>query len=128
MNREEREIAYALAEFLSLKYPSVIFRFDVGADIRLTIGQARVVKEKLRHQRGYPDLFIAHPSKGYHGMFLEIKKDRGEVFRKDGKPRANKHIREQILTLDKLFNLGYYARFGFGLDECIKAIEEYLGA
>ena len=126
MNRDEAQLAYAISEYLALKYPGVIYRWDAGG-LRLTIGQAKVLKDKLRHQRGYPDLFIAEPRGKWHGMFLEIKKDRSEVWLKDGKTlRKNKHIREQAEVLGRLFELGFYAAFGMGWDDCRSKIDNYL--
>jgi len=126
LKKAEKQICYSLAEYLSLKYPNLIFRWDVGADIRLTIGQAMVIKNKLLHQKGYPDLFIARPVGGYAGLFLEVKQGFSEVYRKDGTLKNNKHIREQAEMLDRLNALGYKAEFCLNLDDCMEKIDKYL--
>ena len=126
MNRDEAQLAYAISEYLVLKYPGAIFRWDAGG-LRLTIGQARVLKDKLLHKRGYPDLFIAEPRGKWCGMFLEIKKDRNEVWQKDRKTmRKNRHIREQAKVLGRLFEIGYYASFCCGWEDCKEKIDNYL--
>ena len=127
MKHEEKQLAYVLAEYLSLQYPFVIYRFDVGADIRLTIGQATTIKDKLRHKRGFPDLMIFEARHGFHGLFIELKKDRDEVYKKDGGMRESKHIREQWEMLKKLRLKGYSAVFGCGFEDCRKSIDWYLG-
>ena len=127
MNKDEAQLAYAISEYLALKYPDVIYRWDLGG-IKLTIGQAKILKNKLLHKRGYPDLFIAEPRGSWYGMFLELKKDRNEVFQKDGKTmRKNHHIIEQSNMLDNLFVKGYYASFCYGFDDCRFKIDSYLG-
>ena len=71
----EESIALKVARFLKIQYPNINYRFDVGADINLSIGQASKFKALQMNKRGYPDLFIAKPSKGYHGLYIEVKKD-----------------------------------------------------
>lgn len=74
------------------QYPAIIFRFDYGAGLKLTMGQA-VKQKKMQSGRAYPDLFIAKPKSEipvlkheeigravelkriYHGLFLELKRE-----------------------------------------------------
>lgn len=56
----EHNLYEKIARYLQLQYPDAIYRFDVGADIKLTMGQAAKHK-RLHPERGYPDLFIAEP-------------------------------------------------------------------
>ncbi len=126
MNKDEAQLAYTISEYLTLQYPDVIFRWDLGG-IKLTIGQAKILKNKLLHKRGYPDLFIAEPRGKWCGMFLELKKDRGEVWLKDGKTmRKIRHIQEQADMLCVLMKKGYYATFAWGWDDCRLKIDDYL--
>ena len=57
----EHNLYEQIARYLQLQYPNVIYRFDVGADLKLTPGQAAKHK-RLHPERGYPDLFIAESS------------------------------------------------------------------
>ena len=126
MRKDEQKIAWAIAEYLTLKHPDIIYRFDVAAGLKMTIGQATVIKKKLLHKEGYPDLFIAEPRGKWHGLYLELKKDRNEVYKKDGGRRKNKHVQVQRAMLDRLLKKGYAATFCFGVDDCINVIEGYL--
>jgi len=54
MKKDEQKLSENIAKFLRTQYKDIIFRFDIGADIKLTIGQATRVKNKLLHDRGYP--------------------------------------------------------------------------
>jgi len=137
---KEETLAIHIAHFLKAK--KLIYRFDLAADIKLTQGQAAKHKKLQMKERGYPDLFIAEPKNGYAGLYIELKKDKSEVFLKDGityKKAAKKvknkrgvvieeydHIQEQLKMHDKLRAKGYKVVFGFGLKDTIEKIEEYL--
>ena len=144
----EHDIYLQIAQYLRLRYPSVIYRYDLAADLKLSIGQAKKHKA-LQHYRGYPDLFIAEPycrvhedmavsedktrvaitgyPEEYNGLFLEIKKPGTRIFTKKGLLVADEHIREQFDMLESLRRRGYRAEFAIGYDEAVKIIDEYLG-
>ena len=65
-------------------------------------------------RRGFPDLFIPQPRKGYHGMFIELKRDI--------KCKATEHQQKWIAYLNKQ---GYYAVVCYGADDAIRKIGEY---
>ena len=137
----EHNLYEQIARYLQLQYPNVIYRFDIGADLKLTMGQA-VKHKRLHPERGYPDLFIAEPknikvktalgndyslveTKTLGGLYLEIKKDGEKLTKKDGSLRTP-HIAEQAEMLEKLRQAGYKAEFGVGFEGCKKIIDEYL--
>ena len=76
--------------------------------------------------KGYPDLFIAKPNKGYCGLFIEIKTESAAPFKKDGTLKKNEHSERQNLIMAQLKASGYYATFGVGLKKCIQLIDWYL--
>lgn len=124
-SQSEKSIHKQVATYLKLQYPKVIFRTDFAAGCKMSIGQA-VAHKSLQSGPGYPDLFIALPSRVYHGLFIELKKDISEVWRKDLLMVKNEHIKEQAAMLQKLRNLGYEATFAFGFDHARKIIDDYL--
>ena len=126
MKNEEQKLSENIAEYLEKQYKDIMFRFDIGADIRLTIGQATRVKNKLRHKRGYPDLFIAEMVNGYGGLYVELKKDRKEVYKLNGEFKKSEHLEEQIKFHEKLRQKGYQVVFGLGFDDTVIKIKEYL--
>lgn len=67
------------------------------------------------------DLFISYPSNGYHGFYLEIKRD-GYNFPKSDAA----HVAGQQAFLASKRALGYQGMMCVGVDECIKAIKDYL--
>lgn len=136
----EHNLYEQLARYLQLQYPNVIYRFDVGADLKLTPGQAAKHK-RLHPERGYPDLYIAESSENvnskdwngivrewgfYFGLYLEIKTESNSPYKKDGTLKKDQHLEEQAGMLEKLRARGYRAEFGVGFEGCKKIIDEYL--
>lgn len=70
---------------------------------------------------GASDLFIACPSNGFHGLWLELK-------RKDYRitPSNKKHCDRQIAFLDDMKKAGYDGYMAFGFDESKAIIEMYM--
>lgn len=57
----EAELQVAVADYLRLQYPDVIFHSDFGSGVKLTPGQAAKQKRQNGGRRAWPDLEIAHP-------------------------------------------------------------------
>ena len=123
---KEHDLYAMLADYLRYNYKNIIWRFDLAADLKLTIGQARKHK-RLQQHRGYPDLFIAEPRGKYHGAYIELKKAGTRILKKDGTLVADQHIREQFDMLEQLRRKGYVAEFACGFDEAKEIIDNYLG-
>ena len=126
MSKEELDIQMMLAEYLTLRYPGVVFRSDLGG-IRLNMGQAMQVKRLQGGKgRGFPDFAILTARHGYHGLFGEIKTSADEVYTKAGRMRQDVHTQEQYRVLCRLCDEGYLAGFWFGFDEARRIIDVYL--
>lgn len=75
-----------------------------------------------------PDLMIAIPCRGYHGLFIEMKKpeNKPQEFRYlIGKQKSGEHIREQKEKLAQLASVGYLAVFAWGCEEAKEIAEWY---
>lgn len=123
--KPETELRRMLARWLQLQHPNVIYRFDLAADLKLTMGQARKHKE-LHPKRGYPDLFIAEPRSCYHGMYVELKADGKSPYKRNGELKKSEHLKEQSEFIQNLNCRGYFAVFATGFDEAKLLIEKYL--
>lgn len=66
--------------------------------------------------KGFPDLFIPVARSGFHGLFIELKRDRGS------KPTA-----EQKAWIEYLNRAGYRAAVCHGADAAIEEIKNYCG-
>lgn len=64
---------------------------------------------------GVPDLCLAYPSRGYHGLYIEMKVGKN-------KPSSN-----QKAWLMNLSAAGYATAVCYSCDEAIKTIRDYLG-
>lgn len=127
---KESDLQVMVADYLRLRYPSVLFHSDFGSGIKLTQGQAMKQKRQNGGRRGWPDMFIAEPRVikrvMYYGLFIELKKDGTRLRKKDGSP-ASEHIAEQARTLTALWTKGYQAVFAVGFEEAKKIVDDYLG-
>tara|TARA_R110000744_G_scaffold183983_1_gene303384 strand:- start:47 stop:421 length:375 start_codon:yes stop_codon:yes gene_type:complete len=120
MRNQEEEVQKAVVKYLKLRYPKVRYCASLGG-IRTSFKQA--VKAKATgYVKGFPDLQICMPTEkrgigggGYHGLFLEIKKDK--------KSYPTKEQKEWVAYLN---SVGYYAKVTKGIDECIETIDDYL--
>lgn len=122
----ERDLALQVAQYMQLQYPWVIYRFDLAADMKLTIGQARRHKA-LHPKRGYPDLFIAEARQRWHGLYIELKREGEKICLVDNcSLKSHGHIHEQRERLRELTNRGYLAGFCAGFDDLKATLDDYL--
>ena len=93
-----------------------LFRIDIvhipNEGKRSATYGAKLKRTGLR--KGFPDLFIPAARKGYHGLFIELKRDRNSM------PTA-----EQLAWIGKLNTNGYYATVCYGAAAAIEEIKKY---
>ncbi len=68
-------------------------------------------------EAGCPDLFVAKPSKGFHGLFIELKR---------AKKSLSKTSIKQIEKHKALRKAGYAVHVCYGATEAYSVIQEYL--
>ena len=81
-----------------------------------SIHQARQAKA-CGMKKGFPDISFPVPANGYHGMYIELK-------RQGGVP--SDVSKEQRVWLALLDSQGYLAVVAYGWDDAVKQIEKYL--
>lgn len=123
---KESDLQVQVADYLRLRYPNVLFHSDFGSGIKLTQGQAMKQKRQNGGRRGWPDILIAEPKNGLHGLFIELKKAGTRLKKKDG-TWASSHLEEQNEVLNALQKKGYAAYFAVGFEEAKDIIDDYLG-
>lgn len=121
----EYKLQLMIVEYLGAKHPGVKFRSDL-AGLFFPKGLAQKAKRLNGGHRAWPDLLIAEPRGGFHGLFVELKADRGKLCRLNGQLRKNIHIEEQAKVLSCLRESGYMADFFCGYDETVSGIDNYL--
>ena len=122
----EHDLYTQIAQYMQYHHKSVIYRFDLAADLKLSIGQAR--KHKALHpNRGYPDLLIAEPRGEQHALVIGVRRPGTRIRETDGAVVADEHMREQFDMVEPLRRKGYVAEFACGFDEAKEIIDSYLG-
>lgn len=125
--QKETSMASEVSKFLGEEYPTVIYRFDVGADVKLSLNQAtKFSRLQGLWSTGYPDLFIAFVNKYYAGLYLELKADGKSPYKLNGELKKDKHLENQERIHQLLRDVGYEVKFVTGLKEAKDAIEEYM--
>ena len=89
-------------------------------------GGKRSLKTAMQLKRegvvaGVPDVFLAAPAGGHHGLFIELKRPRRPGVSK-GRP-----TQAQLEVMQHLQDQGYACVLAYGADEAQAAIEKYLG-
>lgn len=119
--KPEQKTQVALVEYIRFKYPAVfphVLKID-NEGKRSAVG-THVLKMMGLHP-GASDLFISYPSNGYHGLWIEVKPD-GYKF----PPKDTEHLLRQKAFIVSKKSVGYQALICVGIDECMKAIDDYL--
>jgi len=124
MQQHEAILSTRISKFMQRQYPKVIYRFDI-ADLKLTKPQAIRMKALQGGLKGYPDMFLASAQKGHHGLYIELKKDYAQVYRKDGSYKKSEHLEHQISVHARLRDEGYMVVWGLGFEDTVKKIREY---
>lgn len=66
-------------------------------------------------KKGVSDMMLAYPTKGAHGLWIELKRN-----------RKAKLTLEQERWLEEMNKLGYVAKVAYGFDDACLIIEDYL--
>lgn len=102
-------------KYLRLAYPNVLYCASAGG-MRTSYLQAIKMK-RTGYVKGFPDIFIYEPNADYHGLAIEMKKEKGGV----ASP-------EQKWWKEQLRNRGYASYICKGNEEAIKVIDEYFNS
>ena len=73
---------------------------------------------------GVPDLFLAYPAKGYHGLFIEMKKSR--IGKKGRIVDKGKTSEAQERRMAALMEVGYLCVVCYSFDQFKDTIKHYL--
>ena len=130
---KEHEIQLKVCRYIKAKYPRAKFNSDMAGEFIGRNGSKNWQQlKKISLQRssdGFPDLVIYEKNEKHIGLAIELKTINGTPYLKDGQYAKNYRKGgkkfNQIIWLNHLQKLGFYATFGVGYDETIKIIDNY---
>jgi len=124
---KEIDIQIMLMQWLKLQYPNVLANASqVLASAPLKYPKYAAKMKAAGNTSGWPDITIAEPRGGFHGLYIELKSEQARVFLKKSGAPDGKHVAKQIAVLEALRERGYKAELCIGLDAAKKVIDDYL--
>lgn len=104
----------AAMDWLRAQHPAIaLHTLHIGNERKATYYAGYIMK-RMGVLKGASDLFMAWPSRGYHGLFIEVKS-------KIGRPSI-----EQKSFLQRMKDVGYRAEICYGAEEVINTMKEYI--
>lgn len=105
----------AAMDWLRAQYPNIaLHTLHIGNERKASYYAGYIMK-RMGVLKGASDLFMAWPSGGFHGLFIEVKS-------KIGRPSA-----EQKAFLQRMKDVGYRAEICYGAEEVISTMKDYIG-
>lgn len=133
-NQAESKLQDSVSLYVKSKHKGLIFFFDAAAGISLNpnkkTGRDYMVYAMIQRWRssdGLPDGFFARACGGYHGLFVELKTEKGNPYLKDGSVSKQEHLQNQHKVHRSLVADGYFATFTVGFDHTIAVVDWYMG-
>ncbi len=111
-NYQQQVVEWARWAHRSGKYPNLDLLHCSLNGVKLSALQAAKAKQQGMLS-GVPDLFLPVPIGAYHGLFIEMKSDKGRL------------STNQTWFLSKVELLGYKIAVCYSANEAIKTIENY---
>ena len=105
----------AAMDWLRAQHPKLsLHAMHIGNERKASYYAGYIMK-RMGVLKGASDLFMAWPSGGFHGLFIEVKS-------KKGKPTP-----DQLAFIERMNSVGYYATICYGADEVIRCMKWYIG-
>lgn len=147
-NKAEEQIQIELCAWMREVIPDIHFRSDTGSGA-YNSKYAKNTHNKQQSASELPDVTIFAARRGYHGLFIELKKDgtnlkmkrdgtkirvrkdrKGRIIERDYKIRkkgdwSSLHIEKQAQRMTELRKSGYLAMFSVGLDKAKEIVAWY---
>lgn len=124
MKKQEERLQSQISSYIKMQYPNVIFTSE-SSGLRVPIGVAVRMKNQ-RSEHKLPDMIILESNEKYNGLMIELKKDRSEIYKKDGTFKKSEHVEKQRKTLMLLKLQGYMAVFACGFEEAKNLVDFYM--
>ncbi len=103
-----------VVDWFHLQYPDLAQDFHHFANERKCTPSQGYMLKRMGVKRGVADFHLAYPVGKYHGLWLELKSEKGRL------------TPEQKLFLERKSLLGYCATTAWGFFDATQAIKKYL--
>ncbi len=104
----------AAMDWLRLQHPAIAeHTLHIGNERKASYYAGYIMK-RMGVLKGASDLFMAWPSGGFHGLFIEVKS-------MVGRPSP-----EQKAFIERMRAVGYKAEICYGAEEVINTMKEYI--
>lgn len=118
-NPKEYDIHVQFIQYLEVQYPNLLFWHTPNNQELSFLDRIKAIviakkRQKLGVKKGVPDLFFPVPQKGFHGLFIELKRKGG---------RLEKEQKQMIKRLEDNF---FKVDVCFSLDQAINCLDDYL--
>lgn len=110
----EKQIQQMVIDWLNLHHLTKDKFHSIPNEGKRSVKTGRVMRS-MGLKKGVSDIFLMIPTSQFHGMYLEIKRD-----------KKSKISPEQLEFKKMALNQGYYACIAIGYDQCIEEINNYL--
>ena len=95
-----------------IKYPGLELLYHIPNEVKCTAAQGKSRKD-IGVKSGVPDLCLPVARGGYHGLYIELKAEKGKA------------TENQKTWIQQLTEQGYLAKVCYGFDEAIRCIISY---
>lgn len=112
---QEQQALFKWAELSRNRYPELDLLFAVPNGRKRAVIDGYLLK-KEGVKRGVPDILLPVARKGYHGLFIELKRN----------TQRAKLSEEQIAMISKLLEQGYYVAVCYGWRSAAATLQSYL--
>ena len=114
LESQEQTALFDWAEYQKNTMPELALMFHIpNGGSRNKIEAARLKRQGVK--KGVSDVFLSCPKGGYHGLYIEMKRQKGGVLTK-----------EQSDWLELVAKYGYKVAVCYGAEAAIKEITDYL--
>jgi hypothetical protein len=144
MQKKEETLQRSLSNYVKMKYPDAVFTSEQSG-LFVTPSVMVMLKTTRSNHTKHLDWRLEEPRGGYFGLYLELKKEGTQLYKKDGvtlrvamnaiykgkgakKVKIGEEDRHQLQSLSILDRRqkGYAAFFAVGFDEAIAAVDWYM--
>lgn len=116
-SKDEQNIQIACVNWFTLQYKGIANMLIHIPNEGFKNGKvAGGIRKAMGVRAGFPDLFLAIPNNGYHGLFIEMKTEK-----KTSRMRENQKVYQELLT-----ERGYAHSVCRSLHEFMDAVNRYL--